>query len=395
MGNLCLSVETASGSSNVASREADFHAGIWQITWSATGTVSASDGTFTLSGTSGTPSMANYGIYLGQSTQGSGNDAMRWARMRAFSPNNVLPSASFGGIATVLVSQGTPLPSLSFNLQAEAVGLGASGSAQFQLSGMTVTGIQVQAKGQAQIVGMQAVSLPVGCTTTCSSGIPVFFVGVAVTNVTVGSSSQLITSTMLFESPYFNPWGNPIMMVSTDGAIVIAATYNKATLDWKGTSVIGSIQGSLGSNPVQGTVTLSSNEHEDFVSGVTTYDNGTMSFTNMSPRSLNVQGTFQGTSVIPKPGSLACAMTQALTSTPCIQDCSAYFGTLGLPVIPGTCTQTGFQSWGQFSLMGQRTSDGVIRTTTASGSYSTTWSSPALGFVSAAIATVAQTGSGD
>jgi len=249
-------------------------------------------------------------------------------------------------------------------------------------------------QGQVQIVGMQALTLPIGCTTTCSSGVPVFFVGVAATSVTIGSSpAQQITSTILFESPYFNPWGNPIMIVSTDGSIVIATTYDKATLDWKGTSVTGTIKGLLGSTPVQGTMTLSSNEHEDFVSGVTTYDNGTMSFANMYPRSLNVWGTFQGTSVIPKPGSFACSLTQTLTSTPCTLDCSPWFGALGLPVMPGTCTQTGFQSTGQFSLTGQRTTEGGTQTTTVSGAYSTTWSSPALGFVSIATATVTTPGS--
>jgi len=285
-------------------------------------------------------------------------------------------------------------PTLNFNLQAEANGLGATGTAQFQITGTTAGGAQVVVQGQAQIVGGQSQWLPIGCTTTCSSGIPVFFVGAALTSITIGQApAQQITSTILFESPYFNPWGNPIMIVSTDGAIVIATTYDKATLDWKGTTVSGTIQGSIGNSPVQGTMTLSSNEHEDFVSGVTTYDNGTMSFTNMSSRSLNVQGTYKGTSVIPRPGSLACAMTQTMTSTPCSADCSAWFGTLGLPVIPGTCTQTGFQSTGQFSLTGQRTSDGGTRTTTVTGSYSTTWSSPALGFVSIATATVTTQGS--
>jgi hypothetical protein len=294
---------------------------------------------------------------------------------------------------TFVTDDATPL-TLNYDLQAQVSGLGASGVAQFQTSGRTVNGARVTVQGQAQIVGMQSQSLPLGCTTTCTSGIPVFFVGVAVTDITIGSSpTQHITSTMLFESPYFNPWGNPIMIVSTDGAIVIATTYDKATSDWKGTSVSGTIQGSLGTYPVQGTMTLSSNEHEDFVTGVTTYDNGTMSFTNMSPKSLNVQGTFKGTSVIPKPGTVACATVLALYSTPCTQDCSAYFGSLGLPVIPGTCTQTAFQSTGTFSLLGQRTDDGVIQTTTVSGSYITTWSAPALGFVSTAIATVTQTGS--
>jgi len=290
---------------------------------------------------------------------------------------------------TFVTDDATPL-TLNYNLQADVSGLSASGSAQFQMSGKTVNGMKVVVQGQAQIVGMQSQSLPIGCTTTCTSGIPVFFVGVATTDITIGwSPTQHNTSTMLFESPYFNPWGNPIMIVSTDGAIVIATTYDKATLDWKGTTVSGTIQGSLGSYPVQGTMSLTSNEHEDFVTGVTTYDNGTMSFTNMSPRSLNVQGPYQGTSTIPKPGSFACAAVQWLYSTPCTQDCSAYFGSLGLPVIPGTCTQTGFQSLGKFSLQGQGTSDGGTQTT-VTGSYSTTWSSPALGFLSAAYATVTQ-----
>jgi hypothetical protein len=185
------------------------------------------------------------------------------------------------------------------------------------------------------------------------------------------------------------------MMVSTDGAIVVAATYDKATLDWKGTTVTGTIKGALGGTQVHGTMTLSSNEHEDFVTGVTDYDNGTMSFTNMSPKYLNVQGTFQGTSTIPKPGGFACMVVQWLYSTPCTQDCTAYFGSLGLPVIPGTCTQTGFQSFGKFSLQGQRTSEGWGQATTVTGSYSTTWSSPALGFVTAAFATCTYQGNGD
>jgi hypothetical protein len=285
----------------------------------------------------------------------------------------------------------TAMPSLNFNLHAETNGLTANGNAQFQINGWTASGMQVQVQGQAQIVGVQSQPLPLGCTTTCSSGIPVFFVGLAVINVTIGSfPMRQVTSTMLFESPYFNPWGNPILIASSYGAIVIATTYDKATLDWKGTSVSGTINGMLGTIPVQGTMALSSNEHEDFVTGVTTYDNGTMSFRSMSPRSLNVEGTYQGTSVIPKPGTIACAAVLALYSTPCTQDCSAYFGSLGLPVIPGTCTQTGFQSSGQFSLQGQSKSDGGTQTTIVSGAYSTTWSAPALGFASFATATVTQ-----
>jgi hypothetical protein len=303
----------------------------------------------------------------------------------------ILGKSLLASASPTFVSDDTTPPTLNYNLQAEANGLGASGFATFQMSGRTASGAQVQVQSSAQIVGMQSQSLPIGCTTTCTSGIPVFFVGVAVTDITIGwSPTQHITSTMLFESPYFNPWGNPILIVSTDGSIVIATTYDKATLDWKGTTVSGTIRGSLGSYPVQGTMALTSNEHEDFVTGVTDYDNGTMSFTNMSPKSLNVQGTYQGTSTIPKPGTFACAVVQWLYSTPCTQDCSVYFGTLGLPVIPGTCTQTGFQSSGKFSLQGQGTSEGGVQTTTVAGSYATTWSAPALGFFSLATASVTQ-----
>jgi hypothetical protein len=301
-----------------------------------------------------------------------------------------------GQILVTASSPSSTAPTISYSLRAEVNGLSANGNAQFQISGLTSGGTPVQVNGQAQIVGMQSQPLPVGCTSTCTSGIPVFFVGVGVFNTTIGGSqTQQIASTMLFESPYFSPWGGPILMVSTDGAIIVAATYDKATLDWKGTTLAGTIKGALGGTSVQGNMAISSNEHENFVTGVTDYDNGTMSFTNMSPKYLNVQGTFQGTSTIPKPGGFACMVVQWLYSTPCTQDCSAYLGSLGLPVIPGTCTQTGFQSFGKFALQGQRTSEGWGQATTVTGSYSTTWSSPALGFVTAAFATCTYQGNGD
>ena len=325
------------------------------------------------------------GMTMGGTVQDAGDQKYK------VSGGSLVSATILGQTLVTAASPSTTAPTITFSLRAEAVGLTANGVAQFQITGWTADGTQVQAQGRAQIVGMQSQSLPLGCTTACTSGIPIFFVGVAVTNITIGASStQQVTSTMLFESPYFNPWGNPIMIVSTDGAIVVATTYTKATLDWKGTAVSGTIKGYLGNAPVAGAMTLSSSEHEDFVTGVTDYDNGTMSFTTTSPTSLNVQGTYQGTSTIPKPGTFACAMVQWLYSTPCTQDCSAYFGSIGLPVIPGTCTQTGFQSSGKFSLQGQWTSEGGPHSITISGYYATTWSSPAFGFYSMATATVTQ-----
>jgi len=325
------------------------------------------------------------GITIGGNVQDAGDQKYK------ISGGSLVSATILGQTLVTAAIPATTAPTITYNVRAEAVGLTANGVAQYQITGWTAAGTQVQAQGRAQIVGMLSQSLPLGCTTACTSGIPAFFVGVAVTNITIGASPmQQISSTMLFESPYFNPWGSPIMIVSTDGAIVVAATYTKATLDWKGTSVSGTLKGSLGNTAVSGAMTLSSNEHEDFVSGVTTYDNGTMSFANMSPVSLNVQGTYQGTSTIPRPGTFACAMVQWLYSNPCTQDCSAYFGSMGLPVIPGTCTQTGFQSSGTFSLQGQANSQGGPPSTTISGYYATTWSSPALGFFSLATATVTQ-----
>src|SRR2546427_5192673 len=70
-GILYLSAEASSGGTLVTSKTEAFVAGVWQMTWSATGAESASDGSATLTGTSTTPAIANYGIYIGQSTQGA------------------------------------------------------------------------------------------------------------------------------------------------------------------------------------------------------------------------------------------------------------------------------------------------------------------------------------
>jgi hypothetical protein len=98
---LSLSRQTSSADTSVNSRSITvINTGIWNITWSATGSESASDGTYTLTGSDSSISIANYRIYIGQSNTAAGSDAFRWARMRACPPNNAMPSAAFGGVSS-------------------------------------------------------------------------------------------------------------------------------------------------------------------------------------------------------------------------------------------------------------------------------------------------------
>src|SRR5207247_3802774 len=92
---LKLISQTASGSL-VTSQSESFHAGIWQMVWSATGSESASDGTVTLSGSRSTPSIANYGIYVGYANVAVGNSTADWGSMRVYPPNGVMPTTSCG-----------------------------------------------------------------------------------------------------------------------------------------------------------------------------------------------------------------------------------------------------------------------------------------------------------
>src|SRR5438445_3521187 len=94
---LVFDVQQSSGNSAVQHLTDTFHAGIWQVIWSATGTESAYDGSMTASGTNSL-AIANYGIYIGQSDRFTGSDVVDWGRMRAYPPGNVMPSTSFGSV---------------------------------------------------------------------------------------------------------------------------------------------------------------------------------------------------------------------------------------------------------------------------------------------------------
>jgi hypothetical protein len=233
------------------------------------------------------------------------------------------------------------------------------GFAQYKLQGTTIGGSQVSVSGYTRISSMiPAVNIPLGCTTTCNSAIPFLFLGGGQVNVGIGSSPTPQPENMTFESPYISPFGAPIILASTDGSILIVTTYSQGNIQWNGVKLGGTINGKLGTSTVTGRFNLTSTESENLVAG-TAQDSGTMMFSGMSPSSLNARGTYNGSSVIPAAGAI---------------DCSIITG------FPGTCSETGFNSNGVFSLRGSQSS--------INGKYTTTWSIPAYGFNSLATATV-------
>jgi len=248
--------------------------------------------------------------------------------------------------------------SLRYNLMVTQDSLTTKGYATLHFSGTTTGGANVSVSGTFNVNGIvPAAELPMGCSTNCQSALPFFFLGTSSdVRMTVAGSTQTVSETMQIESPYFNPWGAPIVLASTDNSIVIAATYTTGNIIWAGTKVGGAMFGTLGTTQASGAFNMTSSEFENLVTGKS-FDAGTISFSSMTPSSLNARGFYTGTSTIPTTGT---------------SDCSASTG------IPGTCTETGFQSIGQFTMSG------------ISGSYNTSWGVPALGFSSSVSATVSQ-----
>jgi hypothetical protein len=252
---------------------------------------------------------------------------------------------------------------IEYNLRVTQNGLTTTGHATLSFTGMTTGGARVSVNGTFAVGSIvPAAELPYGCSTNCQSALPFFFVGTSPNvQVTVAGSTQTVPETMQIESPYFNPWGAPIVLASMDNSIVIAATYTRGNIDWTGTKLGGVMAGTLGTTQASGMLNMTSTESENLVTGIAR-DSGTISFSSMTPSSLNGRGSYTGTSTIPQ------------TNT---SDCSAWSG------IPGTCTQTGFQSAGSFT-MGRM-----------AGNYSSTWGVPALGFYSSVSATTNQNNQND
>ncbi len=239
---------------------------------------------------------------------------------------------------------------IGYQLAAQVTGLTVTGSAQFHLDGITTEGVKEVVDAKISIGDM------VPAAVVGSSALPLFFLGSAVVQVTTGGSTQTFPTMIEMENPYFNPFGNPIIVGSTDSSVAIVMTYSQATIQWAGTVIMGTVSGTLGaSTAVSGFMSLVSSENEDLVKG-TAVDHGAFSFTKMTQSNLDVSGEYHGSSVIPAGGP----------------DCTP----TGLP--PGTVTQTGFQSVGQFTTH----NDVHVH---IDGTYAIQWSVsapcvPALGF---------------
>ena len=226
----------------------------------------------------------------------------------------------------------------------------------------------------------------------CNSEIPLFFTGVATIDshggqdgqgghgghdgVTPNDGDQQTQVPIAIESPYWNPFGGPILIASLDSttspSIFLIVHYDRATIDWDGVQLQGALgpgTGSLGTEQItSGFYSQSVNSHEDLVAGSES-DSGSIAFAGMSDPSLNANGRFSGQTSFTTAGSFDCATPNPILYFP------------GLP--DGTCTATGATSNGSFHMNGAQ--DLLI-----SGSYVTGWSTPSLFTATQVIGAVAQ-----
>lgn len=199
-----------------------------------------------------------------------------------------------------------------------------------------------------------AAVFPLNCDPTaqqCNSEIPLLFTGTA--TVQSGNDGDPLRLPIVVESPYWNPFGGPILITSldstTDPTILLIVTYSRATIIWSGVQLAGGMAGTFGTVPVTGSYNQVTFSQENLVAG-TESDAGSIVFTGMSPPTLNAHGAFVGHTAFSLAGS---------------QDCTLWFGVLGLP-----CTATGATSDGSFWMVGQGTF--------ITGTYHTVWSVPSL-----------------
>ena len=201
-------------------------------------------------------------------------------------------------------------------------------------------------------------------TQKCNSEIPLLFTGFATFGSVAGNGPNRIP--IAIESPYWNPFGGPILITSLDSttapSIFLVVSYNSATIDWVGVQLQGAIGGTFGTETVTGFYGQGVNSHEDLVSGRES-DLGSIAFVGMSDQTLNARGAFVGHTTFTLAGSF---------------DCAPEFG---LP--EGTCTATGATSDGTFGMIGKQG-------TFIGGKYHTDWSVPSLFTMTTVIGTVIQ-----
>jgi len=261
-----------------------------------------------------------------------------------------------------------PSAKISYSLDAKVDGNAVSGSATLSIKagksegGNDGANIDDENNGQSASNSVEVevkaqlgdmIGLPLK-----TSAIPLFFTGLADVKVEIGDTKTTDPGIfMIFESAYANPFGQHLYMGTPDGLFAVVATYTKQTNKWSGVQIVGDI---LDANVPVGTFFLTSSLVENLVKG-TEKDTGQMVLSFFDPSSnLNSQGTFKGKSVVPQPG------------IPCDWSLPPPFG-ISLPLPLGTCSLTGSQSTGSFSLVNKEG-------TPIKGTYKIEWLVPAVGF---------------
>lgn len=261
-----------------------------------------------------------------------------------------------GDTATTVLGTAT-WTAVTYSMAASVNGLSASGNFRLHLMGTTTDGQQVMVRVQGKIVGaIPAVCFPsYSVTGTCAPGdtseIPAYFLVNGYVRVETGTSfSQEYSISLVIEDAALNAFGGPIVISSTDGSLMVIATYSSAKTDWQGVQTAGQLTGTLGGSTVSGAFTQSIHTQEDYVSG-TAQDSGRIYLVGMSVPSLDSHGQFHGTSTIPTTGTIDCSPAG----------------------LPGTCTETGYSSTGTFTMADPKGSS-------LQGSYNVQWPAPSITF---------------
>jgi len=282
-----------------------------------------------------------------------------------------------GGAAYASVNGHSMDPSSShvqYSLFANVQGGSATGHGTISLDGTTYDGKRVDLDAKVTINGMIPAEQFQG------SAIPGAFIGLMTGSVTVGAEGSAVAFSLpvSLESPFINPFGEPIVVASLDpqNSIVLATGYQSAKIVYSNVQVLTfSVTGAVGDTPISaGSATLRTWAIENLYAG-TESEVGTISFQGMNPGYLDSSGFYAGKSVIPSESD--CLTTYGFS--PCTFDCTPELPllmgvpTLDLTQLPaGLCTVTGFISSGTFHTHG---ADAQI-----SGNYATVWDIPAVSF---------------
>jgi hypothetical protein len=232
-----------------------------------------------------------------------------------------------------------------------------------------------------------------------SGAIPSAFLGsvkVELSGQNENAGENPVTLPISLESPFLNPFGNAIIIASTDSpnSILIVTTYQEAKVTYEDAQASsetpgGTLSGTLDQTPVStGSVTLTTRAVEDLFAGTET-ESGTVTFSGMTPSILDASGRYSGSSIIPGSSTNPCETTYGF---PCTFDCTTFLPlflgdlSLDLSKLPstGACTITGFISSGSFTMStgdnDQGQGNNQDNHVSIKGNYMTVWDIPSVTF---------------